>query len=70
MASPEEISMRIKRAVVAVLAVSTVSIGLNGCGDDAKTGTIEVSPEAKKADEGGRKAMQDYMQSKGQAKKR
>ncbi len=61
--------MRIKQAVTIILAAFAVSAGLTGCGDDAKTGTIEVSPEANKADEAGQKAMQEFMQSKGQAKK-
>ena len=39
-----------------------------GCGDDAKVGAIQTSPEAKKADEGTQKGMQDFMGGKGQSK--
>ena len=44
----------------------SLSLGtLSGCGDDAKVGKIEDAPEAKKADDAGRKAMEDFMKSSG-----
>jgi hypothetical protein len=39
-----------------------------GCGEDKKTDTIQTSPEAKKADEGAQKGMQDFMKTKGQSR--
>jgi hypothetical protein len=41
---------------------------LSGCGDDAKTGDIVVSPEAKQADQTGQDAMKDFMSTKSKGK--
>jgi hypothetical protein len=52
----------------AVLLLLIASLGLGGCSEDKKVDAIQVSPEAKKADEGAQQGMRDFIQSKGQAK--
>jgi len=41
---------------------------LSGCDSSKSDGTTQVSPEAKKADEGLRGGMREFMQSKGKTK--
>lgn len=58
---------RFQQAASAV-ALSLVLLGLHGCGGDTKVESIQDSPEVRKADDGGRKGMEDFMKSKGQSK--
>lgn len=55
---------RIATAAIRFGIAATFALISAGCGDNAKVAPINESPEAKAADTGGQKAMQDYMTSK------
>jgi hypothetical protein len=64
---------RLVRLVVLTAVVSApvgLTVALSGCGGGEKIGDIQVSEEAKKADAGGQKAMEDFYRAKMQKKKR
>jgi hypothetical protein len=52
-----------------VSAPAALTVTLSGCGGGEKTGEIKISEEAKKADIGGQKAMEEFYRSKTQKKK-
>lgn len=58
---------RSRVAALLTPALLTVAL-LSGCGEDEKVGDIQVSPEAVKADDAGRAAMEAFIQSKSKAK--
>ena len=60
--------MRRTQNAPAFLYLSLALLSLGGCSDDKPNDTIQTSPEAKKADEGAQKGMNDFMQTKGKAK--
>lgn len=60
--------MRRVRLGALALVLSAALPSLNGCGGNEKVGIIQDTPEAKKADFDGQKAVQDYMSSKTQKK--
>lgn len=60
--------MRVVSIFPAPAALLFALIGLGGCGDDKKGELIQVSPEAKKADDSAQKGMMEFMQSKKAAK--
>jgi Na+-transporting methylmalonyl-CoA/oxaloacetate decarboxylase gamma subunit len=51
-------------AGVHVVLLVLVLLPVTGCGGGEST-TVTQSPEAKKADEGGQKAMEEFMRGKG-----
>lgn len=55
------------KALCLLMAVGPLGASI-GCDNSKSDGTAQVSPEAKKADEGLRNGMKDFMQSKGKAK--
>jgi len=60
--------MRHLQTALAALALLVALLSIEGCGGDTKVDTIQESPEAKKADEAGQKAMEEFMRTKGQSK--
>ncbi len=60
--------MRRSLVSIPLVAFSLSFVALGGCGDDSKVGTIQDSPEAKKADASAQKGMEDFMKSKKQTK--
>jgi hypothetical protein len=66
----EPITMRRTQHASAVftLLFALLGLGLGGCGESQKVDKIQVSPEAKQADEGAQKGMREFMESKGKTK--
>lgn len=56
------------RLLVTTLALGFLA-GLAGCGPDNSVSQINISPEARKADDGGQAAMVEFMKSQAKAKK-
>ena len=63
----QRVKIAAMEALCLLMSISPLA-ALSGCGSSQTDSTIQASPEAKKADEGLRGGMKEFMQSKGKTK--